>query len=310
MINVLIQPKVAVLLAAYNGATYIEEQVGSIFNQQSVEVTLFVSVDCSTDGTESWFDQLAMRDSRVVVLPHGQKFGGAAPNFFRLIHDVDLEPFDYVSFADQDDIWHLDKFKRATEQLVLHKADAYSSNVTAFWPSGKEKLVCKSQPQRKWDYFFEAAGPGCTYVIKTALMSKIKNCVCENWDRMQTVNLHDWFCYAYARSQGYRWYIDPQPSLLYRQHEDNQVGVNNGLKAFIYRFNKIIDGSGIRQSALISQLVGKGDTDFVRLWSDFKRLGFLRLALFAKECRRKKQEQILFFCACLLMAINVKTITK
>ncbi|MBW2187408.1 MAG: glycosyltransferase [Deltaproteobacteria bacterium] len=152
------ESKIAVLLAAHNGVAWLKEQVDSILNQHKVEVTLFVSVDRSSDGTEVWFDKLSKQDNRVVILPHGQSFGGAAPNFFRLIRDVDFDGFDYVSFADQDDIWHLNKLKRATEQLVLNKADAYSSNVTAFWPSGKEQIVFKSQLQCKWDYLFEAAG--------------------------------------------------------------------------------------------------------------------------------------------------------
>ncbi|MEA3544360.1 MAG: glycosyltransferase, partial [Thermodesulfobacteriota bacterium] len=98
------KPEIAVLLAAHNGREWLPQQVNSILNQVDVEVTLFVSVDNSTDGTESWFDHLAMVDSRVKVLLHGQCFGGAAANFFRLIRDVNFEPFDYVSFSDQDDI--------------------------------------------------------------------------------------------------------------------------------------------------------------------------------------------------------------
>jgi len=131
----------------------------------------------------------------------------------------------------------------------------------------------------------------------------IKKCICENWERMQTVTLHDWFCYAYARSQGYHWYIDLQSTMLYRQHEDNQVGVNSGFSAFFYRFNKIIDGSGIKQSVLIAQLVGMENEVFVQRWSNYNSYGFLRLAFFANECRRKKQDKFLFFFACLFLAV-------
>lgn len=297
------KPKIAVLLAAHNGRCWLLQQVDSILNQKDVSITLFVSVDSSTDGTESWFDSLAARDNRVVVLPHGQRFGGAALNFFRIIRDVDIELFDYVSFSDQDDIWHLDKLKCATEQLDQQKADAYSSNVTAFWPSGKKRLICKSQPQRKWDYLFEAAGPGCTYVMKKNLMVAIRKCVCSNWEQIKAVNLHDWFCYAYARGHGYCWYIDSQPYMLYRQHEGNQVGVNSGLQAFFYRFNRIVCGGGIEQSVLIAQLVGKENSDFVALWSSNKRSAFLRLAFSVNECRRKKMDRLWFVSVCLLMAI-------
>lgn len=45
----------------------------------------------------------------------------------------------------------------------------YSSNVTAFWPANKRKLVSKAQPQRTSDFMFEAAGPGCTYLLQGSL---------------------------------------------------------------------------------------------------------------------------------------------
>ena len=46
-------PKVAVLLAAYNGMQWIEEQLTSILGQSAVDVTVYISIDPSTDGTES-----------------------------------------------------------------------------------------------------------------------------------------------------------------------------------------------------------------------------------------------------------------
>ena len=97
------QTKIAVCLAAFNGVRWLAEQLDSILAQEGVAVTVFVSVDQSSDGTEQWIDARAQVDSRIVVLPHGERFGGAARNFFRLLRDVDFSGFDYVSFADQDD---------------------------------------------------------------------------------------------------------------------------------------------------------------------------------------------------------------
>lgn len=46
-------PKVAVLLAAYNGMAWIEAQLDSILKQANVCVSVFISVDTSSDGTGS-----------------------------------------------------------------------------------------------------------------------------------------------------------------------------------------------------------------------------------------------------------------
>ncbi len=99
-------PQVAVLLAAYNGTQWIEEQLASILAQSVVKVTVYISVDASTDETETWCAEFAADHPNIFVLPSGFRFGGASRNFFRLIRDVDLQAYDYVSFADQDDIWH------------------------------------------------------------------------------------------------------------------------------------------------------------------------------------------------------------
>jgi rhamnosyltransferase len=296
------QPRVAVLLAAYNGTKFIEAQLDSILGQIEVDISIFISVDLSSDATHDLCLKFERIHPNVVVLPYGGQFGGAARNFFRLIRDVSFEDYDYVSFADQDDIWLPDKLARAVEKLQSTHSDAYSSNVLAFWPSGKRRLVLKSQPQRQWDYLFEAAGPGCTYVISHKLALAIQRTVNADWSGINNIGLHDWFMYAYARAHGFTWFIDERPGMLYRQHLDNQVGVNKGLKAFLHRFRKVMGGWGIEQSVLTANAVGLGETRFVAIWNKHSRFGLVWLAFRANSCRRKPQDRVLFFCACLLMA--------
>ena len=64
------QSNIAVLLAAYNGMQWIEEQIDSILNQRNVDVTIFISVDLSTDGTYEWCQALQKKNPRIVVLPY------------------------------------------------------------------------------------------------------------------------------------------------------------------------------------------------------------------------------------------------
>ncbi len=296
-------PALAVCLAVYNGTRWLPEQLDSILAQTDVTITVYVSVDQSTDGTEAWIDARAAQDARIVVLPHGRRFGGAAPNFFRLLLDVDFDGFDYVCFADQDDIWLPGKLARAHQVLVDGVADAYSSNITAFWPDGRELLVKKSQPQRRWDFLFEAAGPGCTYVMKRALALAIQARLHERWSDAQHIGLHDWFSYAFARANGYRWIIDERSGMLYRQHLDNQVGVNSGWKAIVFRSQKVLNGWGMTQAALIADLVGITTNPFVSRWLNGGRLGLLWLAVQAGQCRRRRRDRLLFAFSCLVLCV-------
>jgi len=296
-------PKIAVLLSAYNGLAYIEAQLDSILRQGGVDVTIFLSVDRSSDGTHAWCLGFAESHLAVKVLPYGERFGGAAGNFFRLICDVDFSEFDYVAFADQDDIWQMTKLYRAHEMLLKEQAAAYSSNVIAFWPDGRKALIEKSQPQVRWDFLFEAAGPGCTYVMRKELACAVQDVVRSRGDEMQEVGLHDWFVYAFARTNGYRWVIDDCAGMLYRQHQENQVGVNSGAKAFVHRARKVLNGWGLTQSALIAQLIGLGEDPFVKRWSGGSRVGLLWLALHAGQCRRRTRDKVMFSLSCIALCL-------
>jgi rhamnosyltransferase len=232
-------PSVAILLSAYNGIKWIEEQVVSILSQKNTSIEIFISIDLSNDQTYDWCQSFAKGRANIKVLPYGARFGGAAKNFFRLIRDVDFSYFDYIAFSDQDDIWDSGKLHHAIGTIEKYNLDGYSSDVIAFWSNGRKKLVKKSFPQKKFDYFFEAAGPGCTYVLKQQSAQKFKKFLIRNWEYINLVELHDWMIYAYFRSQGMRWKIDDKPLMRYRQHDHNQVGLNSGLKAYLIRFNKI-----------------------------------------------------------------------
>jgi rhamnosyltransferase len=277
---------VAVLLAAYNGTDFIEQQLESILQQKYVVVTIFISVDISIDGTYEWCCNYAKDKINIYLLPYGEIFGGAAPNFFRLIKDVDFSKFDYVALADQDDVWLDDKLATACKSIKQHNVDAYSSNVLAFWSDGSEQLIVKSQPQRKYDYLFEAAGPGCTYVMRVKPLLKFKEMLLSNICRKQ-VELHDWLLYAFFRSSGYKWLIDSKYKMRYRQHADNQMGINNGVEAALKRIEFLKTGWYKKQISIVVSLVGEDSKFFSSRWFLLKNITHLR--------RRFRDRQILFF---------------
>lgn len=291
-------PKVAILLAAYNGLDWIEDQLASILRQSAVDKTIYISVDPSTDGTEQWCATYANEHQQVILLPNAGDYGSASRNFFRLIRDVDIELFDFIAFADQDDLWHVDKLSRAIDSITCRGVDGYSSNVTAFWPDGKTHVLEKSQTQVKWDFLFEAAGPGCTYVITNALASALKSALLEKWEQIQTVSLHDWYFYAFSRSHGFRWYIDPIPSMEYRQHERNQVGANKGFRSLCARFRMIYEGWWFSQVIIIARLVGVDSDPFVKAWLYMGRWGLIKLSFSARYCRRRVRDKVFFFFIC------------
>ena len=235
-------PKFAILLAAYNGEKYIEEQIESIITQKNVDCTIFISIDHATDNTEEICKEIANENKKVKILKKSEnRFGSAGKNFYHLFREVDFDSFDYVALSDQDDIWKKEKLIRAHQTISNEKSLGYSSDVECFWESGRRNIIIKkSYSQKCFDHYFEPAGPGCTYVLKTALAKSLKEYISEN------NNLpfhHDWFIYAFSRDRNFKWVIDNQANILYRQHNSNQVGANRGLKQYIKRLKKLKDKS-------------------------------------------------------------------
>ncbi len=293
-------PKFAIFLAAYNGIEYIFEQINSILTQENVDVHIFISIDKSSDGTESYLANLSSNESRITLLPLGDRFGCASVNFYRLIRDVNFADFHYICFSDQDDIWYPKKLYRAHDMLLKNKADGYSSNVIAFWVNGKRKFINKAQPQQPWDFLFESAGPGCTYVLNKQLALSFQRMVQCSQSEVLKIEYHDWLIYAFARANNFKWFIDSKPSLEYRQHKNNQVGVNIGWKSLWTRSKKTLNGHGFSQALLIANLLGLTSVNIVQYGLRGGRIGYLRLAFYARLCRRKSEDQLRFFILCLV----------
>ncbi len=295
MISLIKRPRVAVLLAAYNGMRWIEEQISSILKQRGVDVTIYISVDPSPDVTFKWCRDLSVREPRVIVLPDtGECFGGAAKNFFRLVKDVDFRGFDYVSYADQDDIYLEDKYWAAHEVIAEHGYAGYSSNATAFWPDGRQALLVKSQPQRKYDFLFEAGGPGCSYMLRASDALEFKYFLIQNWAATSNVALHDWLTYAWFRATGRSWYIDERSYILYRQHGGNQIGANDGIAGIKSRLRMLASGWYREEISKISNLVGHHIPD---LPTSLMRNGTLPKSFLIKnysEFRRSNRDRLAF----------------
>jgi rhamnosyltransferase len=231
----------------------------------------------------------------------GRRFGGAAANFFRLLAEAPLSGFELVALSDQDDHWLPHKLERAAQQLCARRCEAYSSNVIAYWPDGRACLLHKAQPQVAYDHFFEAAGPGCTYVFTAALASKVQAQVRQQRQALASVTLHDWYLYAFIRSTGHSWFIDAKPGLRYRQHGGNAVGANVGRASSIARYRRIREGWWFGQVRLIARLVHCPEPLHRQLNNG--RNGLLWLAAHAGQCRRRPRDRLYFVVLCLVQAV-------
>lgn len=277
---------VCVLCATYNGAHYLNDQLNSIFNQSNVKFDIYISDDCSVDDTLRIVNEYIKTNPNIYLLPRVGKFGSAALNFYRLFRDAPIENYDYVALSDQDDIWLPNKLERAIDLIKLNSADAYSSNVTAFWPSGEKRLLIKSNPQREYDYLFEPAGPGCTYVITVDAAINIKN-ILNDANGAIRFPKHDWLFYAITRSKNKKWIIDSFSSIMYRQHSDNEVGANVGAKAKLKRISILRSGEYLANVKKLCLIIAFDQQILFSNNPFLTRYRFLRCVF---KCRRNSLE--------------------
>lgn len=244
-------PHVVVLLAAHNGARWIGAQLDSILAQQGVSLQVLVSDDASTDTTRDQVLARAATDARVTLLSANGPFGSAAANFFALLASLSrlgTAPT-AVALADQDDVWHPDKLQRALTAMEKNNAAGVSGSVMAFWPDGRQQLLQKSQPLRAADHLFESAGPGCTYVLRGDVALRLSAWVVAHTEALKHIAFHDWFVYAWVRTQGGLWWIDPVPCMDYRQHDHNVLGARAGWRGLARR-GQMLFGPWYRQQVL------------------------------------------------------------
>lgn len=293
-------PHVRVLLATYNGARWLDEQLESTVCQQGVRVTVVASDDRSSDGTVEVLARWALLEPIEILPLTDERFGSAHRNFIRLIRDVDPGDADYFALADQDDIWLKEKLLRGIECLDSFAAQGYSSNVTAFWPDGSQQLINKAQPQRSLDHLFGSPGPGCTFILPREVFLQLKAYITKNFDCLQSIWVHDWLIYAFVRSRGGLWHIDSKALMLYRQHGRNEIGVNAGWRAAISRLKLVRSGAYRRDILAIAEATGVTNNivHSLRRLSLIDRVG---LIFRVREFRRRFSECMILAAFILVM---------
>jgi len=291
------RPRVLVLLASYQGENFIVEQVESILNQTGVDVSILVSVDPSSDRTYQIVDGLVATDpTRIGLLEHDKPSGGAARNFYRLIRGRDVTGYDYVGLADQDDVWFPHKLARSIEAMRTSGSVAYSSNVYAWDGLDRNtpgKLVQKAQNQTRWDHLFSSAGPGCTYVATASTFDKFSAWLTDTGELIDDIDYHDWLMYAWYRSRGYSWFIDAEPTMLYRQHDGNQIGANVGVNAARARVAALFGGWFLGQVVTLADVLRASAEPPIALLAKPRRTRWIPILKLWGQLRRSKRDSIL-----------------
>lgn len=113
-----------IVLASYNGASYIREQLDSILNQTDPNWHLTVSDDGSTDGTDRILDEYAQRfPEKIRRVRSGKRFGCAKLHFLWLTEQCHAA---HIAYCDQDDVWLPNKLERTMQRMAEKESEVGS----------------------------------------------------------------------------------------------------------------------------------------------------------------------------------------
>jgi glycosyltransferase involved in cell wall biosynthesis len=223
------QGEVIVLLSAYNGARYIARQIESIRAQSFRDWRLLIRDDSSADDTVEIVQRFCATDSRISLVDDSTSNIGPWASFGRLLSRAYDEGAEYAFLSDQDDVWLGDKME---QQLTMLRASANARPVLVhsdliLVDENLQRLHASfSEFQRT---FYDSVDPLGTLLIHNAVVGctiAMNRQLLELALPLPPGTLHDWWLAACAAAGG-TIQRTLQPTVLYRQHSSNVVGVEH-----------------------------------------------------------------------------------
>jgi len=216
---------VTILLAVYNGEKYLKAQIESILSQSFKDFKIIIRDDGSTDKSVDIINYYCNEYPDKISCMGGDPTGSAKLNFAELLDSCEA---DYIMFCDQDDVWLPTKIEKTLAAMQLAEDDGKTPVLVHTDLKVVDNQLCEISPS-----FFEFQKlyqsditlpkllvqnyvTGCTVMINRALRQKCgkipQDCI-----------MHDWWLALVAILFGKLICIN-EPTMLYRQHSDNQVG--------------------------------------------------------------------------------------
>ena len=219
---------VTILLATYNSAHFIREQLDSLLSQTYQDWNLVVRDDCSSDSTISIIrEYMTQYPEKISILDNKGKSLRAYYNFVELLKNVESH---YYMFCDHDDVWLPNKIELSIKRMkeierpgvpvIVHtdmKVVDQELNIIhdSFWAysrllpertSFKEMVLCNS-------------ANGCTMLFN----HNAKEVAIAN---IAYATMHDMLVNQSVAANGGIISAIYEPTVLYRQHIDNVVGAS------------------------------------------------------------------------------------
>lgn len=222
--------RIDILLATYNGARFLPEQLQSLLDQTHRDWRLIVRDDGSSDGSLGLVKDWATKNAvRLEVLDDGLGNLGACASFGKLLEATDAP---YFAFCDQDDIWLREKLEVMLDAIrTSESAPSIQTPLLAY----SDLVLVDGELNRIAGSFRQhcsiASLPSSLPLRRLLLHNVVTGCATLGNNALarlaapipEGTRMHDWWLALVAAEFG-RLIDVPAQTALYRQHGRNTLG--------------------------------------------------------------------------------------
>ncbi|RJF47247.1 glycosyltransferase family 2 protein [Pediococcus acidilactici] len=222
--------RIAVIMSTYNGEKFVEEQITSILKQRikdDYDLNVYIRDDGSKDKTLDILKKIAFKNEKVHIL-NTKKNVGVRLSFFELLKHVEA---DYYFFADQDDVWNIDKIEKILDVFestnskdlvgVYSDLELVDSNLNDLGYSMMENQGWSYEEDRSFSFLiFHYRITGASFAINKTVRDFV---IGYSNTTFEDINMHDSFIALLIAACNGLYFI-PEKLVKYRQHSGNVIG--------------------------------------------------------------------------------------
>ena len=181
--NQMNNPKISVILSAYNEEKFIEKAIESVINQTLEDIEILIFNDGSTDNTLNIINSYAKNDSRIKVINQENIGLGASRN-----KGIKMATGEYLTFLDGDDWFTEDAF-----ELSYNEAKAKDTDMTMYQMINYDDETGRAYendwfnlndldesfddivfgPEKTKDFLFDLSVSACQKIYRTSFLRSI-----------------------------------------------------------------------------------------------------------------------------------------
>jgi|HubBroStandDraft_5_1064220.scaffolds.fasta_scaffold14095_1 glycosyltransferase involved in cell wall biosynthesis len=272
-----------VILAVFNGQTYLPEMLDSLLSQTTRDFNVLVRDDGSRDKSLEILESYKPRfDGRLSVIT-GEPSGSATANFGILMRETKA---DYALLADQDDVWKPEKVELTLRSLK--EAEAKYGRSTPIYFATDIAVVNKDLELISASYWkWKRLRPSMMSNLSQSLICVPIQGMASGLNRAlldlanpvaEKAISHDWWAQLIAAAMG-KVICDPTVTALYRVHGGN---ASIPKKVSVISYAKLgLDASFLRRglgrrieqaNALADALAGRMPPDKLKIIRRFTKL--------------------------------------